>query len=142
MAPVKPVENTTPEPEVKTVRPITLTDNVTGEVWTFDFNRTAIQRITAKPELIKALDLTDECGAGARLAMWGLHMPQIMTIATVMNHIPAMTLSKAEALYERMPKRAEFGARLAEIFLTRVSEINGYGNEDLVENNSGNVSWE
>lgn len=141
MANAKTVENT-PETEIRNVQPITLTDKDNGESWTFDFNRAAIKRITAKPELVKALDMTDECGAGARLAMWGLYMPEIMAIATMMNHVPAMGLKKAEDLFSRLPKRAEFGMRLAEIFLVRVSEINGYGNEDIVEENAGNVSWE
>lgn len=141
MANVKTAENN-PEMEIRNVQPISLTDKENGESWTFDFNRAAIKRITAKPELVKALDLTDECGAGARLAMWGLYMPEIMAIATMMNHVPAMGLKKAEELYSRLPKRAEFGARLAEIFLVRVSEINGYGNEDVTETDVGNVSWE
>lgn len=139
---VKTAENT-PNTEAKTVRPISLTDRERGETWTFDFNRASIRKIVEKPELAKALDLTDECGTGQRLAMWGLYMPQIMAIATSMNHVPPMTLAKAEDLYNRLPRRAEFGAKLAEIFLVRVSEINGYGNEDVVEeDNSGNVSWE
>lgn len=141
MANVKTVENT-PENGIRNVQPISLTDKDNGESWTFDFNRAAIKRITEKPELVKALDMTEELGAGTRLAMWGLYMPEIMAIATMMNHIPAMGLKKAQDLYSRLPKRAEFGMRLAEIFLARVSEINGYGNEDVVETDAGNVSWE
>lgn len=131
-------ENTTPS-----VTPIVLTDNESGETWTFDFNRLAIQRIVAKPELVRALDITEDCGAGTRLAMWGLYMPQIMSIATIMNHsLNALPVTKAEALYARIPRKAEFCAKLAEIFLTRTSELNGFGNEDVVEDNAGNVSWE
>lgn len=128
---------------LENVAPITLTDKESGETWTFDFNRLAVQRICAKPELVKALDLTEECGAGTRLAMWGLYMPQIMSVATIMNHaLNAMPVTKAEKLYAKLPRKAEFCAKLAEIFLARVSEINGYGNEDEVEGDAGNVSWE
>ena len=129
----------------RVVDALVFTDKENNETWTFDFNRLAIQRICAKPELAKALDITEEIGTATRLAMWGLYMPQIMSIATIMHHaLNSMPVTKAEALYARIPnsRKPEFCARIAELFIARVSEMNGLGNEDAVEDDAGNVSWE
>lgn len=129
----------------RVVNALVFTDKENNETWTFDFNRLAIKRICSKPELAKALDITEEIGTATRLAMWGLYMPEIMSIAVIMNHAAnALPVTKAEELYGRIPnsRKPEFCARIAELFIARVSEMNGLGNEDAVEDDAGNVDWE
>lgn len=125
-------------------KPINLTFR--GRLWVLDFNRRALQRIDNDEELAGALDLKAGNIGFRQISKWEFTMPRIMVIASAMHNVPPMPLSTAEDAFQEMGKtKIAFASRMAGLYIARLAEIAGFGNEDLVddaEDNAGNAIWE
>lgn len=121
-------------------RPIKL--KYMDNAWMLDFNRRAIQAVMRQPELREAVEVDDNKPMSTMLAIWLFTMPQLITIASQAANVVPIKLATAQAAFEAIKDKTGFAARLVSLYVSRLSELMGAGNEDVTDNNEGNASWE
>lgn len=117
--------------------------NYMGVEWTLDFNRDAIRTVKETPQLREVVSIDAEKTSLAKLAEWLCDIPLLMVIASKMHQPKAMRMSIAEAIFDEISDRPAFSARLVALYVNRLMELMGVGNEDVTETEGQgkNVTW-
>lgn len=114
-----------------------------GVEWLLDFNRRAIQRVNQTPELRKVVAIDGDKTSVEMLGEWLYSIPALMVIASSMHHANPMKLTTAQAIFDAISNKTAFSARIVGLYVSRLTELMGVGNEDVTETEGQgkNVTW-
>lgn len=116
--------------------------NYMGVEWLLDFNRRAIERVEQTPELRKVVSVDADKTTVGMLAEWLCYIPALMVIASSMHQLKPMKITTAQAIFEAISDKPAFSARIVSLYVSRLTELMGVGNEDVAEEGQGkNVTW-